>query len=448
MQYPDSVEFLYALGNELKTVKFGLERIRRLLQGLGDPQRAFRIVHVAGTNGKGSTCAMMASGLQAAGFRTGLFTSPHLIEPTERIRIQGADIAQPDFVRVFERVHQCAEEMVARGELDMHPTYFETITAMGFVAFAEAGVDWAVVEVGLGGRLDATNVVEPAICAITPIDFDHEAWLGNSIESIAAEKAGILKCNVPAVFAKQHPQALAVLRDRAHTVGAPALDTADWSMNGLELSADGCRFSLTRERTLRIACPLRGAWQVENARTAAAVLDLLQIPAPAIQQGIQDVRWAGRLELVSRYPEIYIDGAHNPSGCAALAEFIRSSKGNHRTWLVFGAMRDKAISEMTSLLFPWADEIILTAPQQPRALRPEALAEEFSLPPNHTASSDRSPIPRLHLAPSLPAAMEILRDAAPEDRIFIAGSLYLAGEAKAWFQTHRSTSASGPSPVK
>lgn len=362
MQYPDSVEFLYALGNEIKTAKFGLERIRALLRALGDPQSQFQVVHVAGTNGKGSTCAMIAAGLAAAGRRAGLFTSPHLIEPTERIRVDGVDISQAAFVEVFREVHATAEAMVERGELDMHPTYFETVTAMGFLAFARAGMEWAVVEVGLGGRLDATNVVAPALAVVTPVDYDHEAYLGNSIEAIAGEKAGILKAGAPALFSAQRPEALAVLEAKAREVGVTACRSDAWPISDLETNLEGARFTLNRHRPLHIECPLRGAWQVENARVAAAALDLLSVDAAAIEEGIRKVRWPGRLERVAGRPEIYVDGAHNPAGCAALAEYIRASKGAHRTWLVFGAMRDKAISEMAALLFPLADELVLTAP--------------------------------------------------------------------------------------
>lgn len=433
MQYPDSVEFLYALGNEIKSVKFGLERIRALLRALGDPQLRFQVVHVAGTNGKGSTCAMIAAGLEAAGRSTALFTSPHLVEPTERIRIRGADISQAAFLEVFEQVHQTAEAMVARGDLDMHPTYFETVTAMGFLAFARARVEWAVVEVGLGGRLDATNVVAPALTVVTPVDYDHEAWLGSSIEAIAREKAGILKTGVPALFSVQRPEAQAVLEAAAVDAGAKAHRSDEWRISGLETNPDGARFSLRRHRPLKIECPLRGAWQVENARVAAAALDLLNVDTGAIENGIRHVRWPGRLERVARRPDIFVDGAHNPAGCAALAGYIRASKGAHRTWLVFGAMRDKAISEMASLLFPLADEIILTAPAQSRALRPEALAEEAE----HVASA-----PRIQIAHGFQEVMRTLQGAQPDDRVFIAGSLYLAGEAKAWFAAHKSQRAS------
>ena len=189
MSYPDSVQYLYALGNEIKAgAKFGLERMRKLLAGLGYPEFGQRFIHVAGTNGKGSTSAMIASMLREAGFRTGLFTSPHLVEPTERIQINGRSISKADFAAEFNTVHACAERMLVDGELDAHPSYFETVTAMALLHFNER-CDISVIEVGFGGRLDATNVITPELCVITPVAFDHEAYLGNTIESIAGEKA-------------------------------------------------------------------------------------------------------------------------------------------------------------------------------------------------------------------------------------------------------------------
>ena len=199
MSYPDSVQYLYALGNEIKAgAKFGLERMEKLLAGLGHPERGRHFAHVAGTNGKGSTCAMIASVLQEAGLRTGLYTSPHLVEPTERIQIDGQAISNSDFAAEFNVVHTCAERMLQNGELDAHPSYFETVTAMALLHFKDR-CDIGVIEVGLGGRLDATNVITPELCVITPVAYDHEVYLGNTIESIAAEKAGILKPNVPAL---------------------------------------------------------------------------------------------------------------------------------------------------------------------------------------------------------------------------------------------------------
>src|SRR5690349_15283155 len=223
MNYPDSVQFLYALGNEIKTAKLGLDRIARVLGALGNPQARTRFTHVAGTNGKGSTSAMIEAALRRAGRRTGLFTSPHLAEPTERIRIDGSPIDATLFASLFDRVHAAVEELIASNAIEAHTTYFETVTAMALVAFAEQGCEDVVLEVGLGGRLDATNVVTPALCVITPVDYDHEAWLGRSLEAIAGEKAGILKAGVPAVFARQRPQAAQVLDARAAQLSIPVV---------------------------------------------------------------------------------------------------------------------------------------------------------------------------------------------------------------------------------
>jgi dihydrofolate synthase / folylpolyglutamate synthase len=404
LNYSESVRYLYSLGNKVLTAKLGLERITALLQALGDPHRACRWVHVAGTNGKGSTCAMIESGLRAAGIRTGLYISPHLIEPTERIQIAGQDVSQDQFASAFVRVHSTAERMLASGELDMHPTYFETVTAMAFVLFAEAQLDTVVLEVGLGGRLDATNVVIPELCVITPIDYDHQIFLGDTIQQIAAEKAGILKPGVPAVFAAQRPEAEAVLRSQAQSKYTLS---RDWPITDLAMDARGSRFCL---RGIDVTCPLAGEHQVENARVAAIALAELGV-SPA---GIASTRWPARLEHVSEKPEIIIDGAHNPAGTRALAAYIRRFYAGRRIWLVYGALRDKAVSEMTSMLFPIADRVILTAPANSRAMPPEDIVAPGAI-----------------VTQSIAEAIELFGDASPNDVIFIAGSLYLAGEARA-----------------
>jgi len=325
MNYPDSVHFLYALGNEIKTAKLGLGRIGTVLDALGRPQDRLRFVHVAGTNGKGSVCAMMESALRADGRRTGLFTSPHLAEPTERIRVGGLPLSAERFASAFDRVHAAVEKLLDAGAIDMHTTYFETVTAMAMLVFAEERVDVVVLEVGLGGRLDATNVVVPKLAVITPVDFDHEAFLGKSLESIAGEKAGILKAGVPAVFARQRPEAARVLEDRAAALGVRVVRTEDWSIRELALDARGSRFRLSGERDLRIHCPLAGAHQVENAVTAAVALARLGVPAAAIEAGIARTEWPGRLERVTESPEIILDGAHNPAGARALDAYINDS---------------------------------------------------------------------------------------------------------------------------
>jgi dihydrofolate synthase/folylpolyglutamate synthase len=417
VNYPDSVQFLYALGNEIKTAKLGLERIAEVLDALGRPQDRTRFIHVAGTNGKGSTCAMIASALKGAGRRTGLFTSPHLSEPTERIQIDGDPISAERFAAAFERVHTAVERLLATNVIDLHTTYFETVTAMALLVFAEEAVDTVVLEVGLGGRLDATNVVMPELCVITPIDFDHEAFLGRSLEAIAGEKAGILKAGVPAVFARQRSEAAAVLELRAAQLSIPLARMEAWTIDDLEMDARGSRFLLRGELEMRIECPLAGEHQVENAATAAVALTRLGIAEPEIIRGIAQTRWPGRLERVSESPEIILDGAHNPAGARALAAYISRFYGGRRVRLIYGAMRDKAIEEIGEVLFPLAQQVIVTAPRQARALSPESIREVAE---HHNLST----------AANLPEALEMLRDAKAEDVIFITGSLFLVAEAR------------------
>ncbi len=404
MNYAESARFLYSLGNEIPTAKFGLERITRLLGALGNPERSCRWVHVAGTNGKGSTSAMIESGLRAAGVSTGLYTSPHLVEPTERIQVRGETITPGQFAEACTEVHEAAERMLETGDLDLHPTYFETVTAMAFLIYSRANLDIVVLEVGMGGRLDATNVVTPDLCVITPIDFDHQYFLGNTLEQIAAEKAGILKPNVPAVFAEQPLEAEIVLR--AHARGPYTL-SRDWAITDLELDARGSRFLL---RGHQVICPLAGEHQVENARTAAIALNQLGVSP----DGIGATRWPGRLEQVTEHPEIILDGAHNPGGARALRRYIERFYARRRIWIVYGVMRDKAVGDMTALLFPLADRVIVTAPANSRAMEPEQI-----------------PAPGATITHNVEAAIALLREADKNDVIFITGSLFVVGEARA-----------------
>lgn len=411
MNYPDSVDFLYSLGNELKTVKLGLERIGRVLAELGHPERGPKIVHVAGTNGKGSVSAMIEAGLRAAGHRTGLFTSPHLVEPVERIQIAGRPVTHDEFTRAFGIVHAAVDRLLERGEIDAHTTYFETITAMGFVLFAEAAVEWLVLEVGLGGRLDATNVVTPRLSVITPVDFDHEAFLGGTLDKIAFEKAGILKPGVPAVVSAQYPAARDVIAARAAELGCSLTWAADHPVTDLVLDAFGCRY---RSGPLEVVCPLAGEHQISNSLTAALSLAALEVPTT----GIAGTVWPGRLERVSQRPEIILDGAHNPAGARALADFIRRFFSNRRVRMIYGTMRDKAIEEIAETLLPLAHDLILTAPRSPRALRPAVIRDFLSRD-------------RVRIAADVAAALELVKDASPRDVIFITGSLFLVGEARA-----------------
>ncbi len=410
--YAQAVRYLYALGNEVLTAKLGLERIETVLHALGDPHLAYKTIHVAGTNGKGSICAMIEAGLRAAGVRTGLYTSPHLIEPTERIQIDGRAVSEAQFAQAFDVVHETAEKL----NLDCPPTYFETVTAMAFWLLREARVETAVIEVGLGGRLDATNMVAPVLTVLTPVDYDHQAYLGDTIESIAAEKAGILKPGVPAIVARQRPEALAVIQARADQLRVPLTHTNSFEIRDLELDSRGSSFSGLR-------CPLAGEHQVENAVAAALALTALGVSP----KGISEAHWPGRLEHVSPNPDIILDGAHNPAGARALAAYLKRFYPGRRIWMIFGAMKDKAVTEVAEILFPLAHDFFFVAPGNPRSMRPEdlvALAGRGSTAPNVAA-----------------ALNEITQKGHTEDLaddvVVVTGSLYLIGEARAALQSVR-----------
>jgi dihydrofolate synthase/folylpolyglutamate synthase len=299
------------------------------------------------------------------------------------------------------------EGLIAAGEIDMHTTYFETVTAMALTVFEEERVDMVVFEVGLGGRLDATNVVIPDLAVIAPIDFDHEAYLGTSLDAIAREKAGILKPGVPAVFARQRPEAAGVLEARL----IDAQWSEHWPVRNLEVDARGSSFRL---EDLTIRCPLAGEHQVENALTATLALRRLGIAKAAIEAGIAGAQWPGRLERVSEQPEIILDGAHNPAGARALAAYIERFYAGRRIRLIYGAMRDKAVAEISGILFPLADEVTLTAPRQARAMAPEMLREIAEHP-------------NMRIAPDIETAL----GSAGEGVTFVTGSLFLVAEARA-----------------
>ena len=418
VSYPDSVRYLYALGNELKVgAKFGLETMRRLLEELGHPEQGRRFVHVAGTNGKGSTCAMIANALRHAGLATGLYTSPHLIEPTERIQINGVPLSEREFVQAFERVHAAAEKLLREERLDAHPSYFETVTAMALLTFRDS-CDISVMEVGLGGRLDATNVIAPELTVITPVAYDHEAFLGNTIESIAAEKAGILKPGVPLILSKQEPAAEEVILRRAHELECEVNRTVDLDVSDVQVKAVGSKFTMGG---VEFECSLPGRHQIENAKAAILACEKLGIATSMIQAGLRDVRWPGRLEFVSRNPDFVLDGAHNPAGAAALAAYIGEFCIGRPVWIVYGAMRDKAIEEVTERLFPLANRLIVTAPDFPRTLRPEAILRVTGHPCAATAKT-------------VADAVEIARTAPKEAIVFFTGSLFLVGEARKLFK--------------
>ena len=446
MTYEESVRYLLSLGRELASpqqasaTKFDLKNITVLCEQLGQPQRAFQSVHVAGTNGKGSTAAMLDSILRAAGLRTGLYTSPHLERINERVRLDGKDIPDPEFAATFTRVHKAIEELLAAGRLAAHPSFFECVTAIAFLYFATAGAEFAVVETGMGGRLDATNVLLPEVAVITQIDFDHKNYLGHSIEEIAGEKAGIIKPGGRVVSAAEHLIARVVIRRRCAEQSAFLVEIENAFYIEDVTSSNGC-FSFTAiayDTGLRIpiAVPLPGRFQVRNALTALAASRMLAergapIEEEAITRGMAAAVWPGRLERISERPEIYVDGTHNPAGAREIAVFWEQFLPGRNIILIYGAMRDKAVDEIAGLLFPRASTVILTAPAQSRAISAPHLAEMTG---HHARHAEAVPDP----TQALSRALEI---ASAEDVIFITGSLYLVGELRRYWTSRNASPA-------
>lgn len=409
MNAAESLCYLGSLGMELRPGrKFDLATIGCLLAALGDPQRAWPSVHVAGTNGKGSTCALIEAAARAAGLRTGLYTSPHLQRLSERIRISGAEISPPALAAAATPVRDAVERLLAAGTLPHPPAFFEVVTAIGFVAFQQAGIDLGVIEVGLGGRLDATNVLAPRVAVITPIGMDHEPYLGSTLAAIAGEKAGIIKAGLElAISAPQAPEAAAVLRARAAQVGVRLEEITGAEIAAAPISA------------------LRGAHQRMNAAVAARACAALDISDAAVANGFASVFWPGRLERIATHPDVFLDGAHNPLAARALAAFLDDHRAsNPAPILIYGTMRDKAIEEICELLFPRAQAVVLTAPRQPRALSPEALARTAGAWARHMELAGDYPA-------ALALALPLARASAPPAPIFVTGSLYLVGEARA-----------------
>ena len=353
MTYPATVQFLYGL--QQHGIKLGLETIRALLARVGDPHRGYPVVHIGGTNGKGSTAAMTASMLQAAGHRVGLYTSPHLVDFRERIRVDGVMIPEARVSALVEILREAAAP-------DLAPTFFEFTTALACRYFAECRVDVAVLEVGLGGRFDATNVVTPLASAITSIGLDHEAYLGSTIEAIAFEKAGIVKPGAPVVLGRMDAPARQVIEERASHEGAPlySLDR-EFRCDG-DSTAD-CGYTGLKRAYQHLHCPLQGRFQLDNLACALALIELahdggLVVPETAVRTGLQQVAWEGRMEVLGQGPMIVVDGAHNPAAARvladALADWRRAHPGGHVT-LIVGMMRDKHPRAFLAPLLPLID---------------------------------------------------------------------------------------------
>ena len=428
MNFDESVSYLLGLGHETVAIKLGLENVARLLHKLGDPQKSSPSIQIAGTNGKGSTAAMCESICRAAGVRTGLYTSPHLVSVTERVRVAGRDITREEFARCATIVRGAAEEV--EGESSALPTFFEQVTAIALVAFRDARVELAVLETGLGGRLDATTAARASVVAVTPVALDHQEYLGDTLAQIAAEKAAIIRPGVRAVVAPQEPEAEAVILARCGECGVePVRPTRGIAV---EEVCEGGRLRVTlrtpRDEYAGVCLALRGRHQLTNASVAVALAEELaddgfRISREHVVEGLETAEHAGRLELDTREaPPILFDGAHNPAGARALREYLDEFYPRKVT-MVFGSMRDKAHDEVGSILFPAAERVVLTEPRSPRAATVSELVRSV---PADAASST------IALAPSVRDALTIARAQTPPDGLVcVTGSLYLVGEAKA-----------------
>jgi len=447
MNYDAAVRYLLSLGRELAAptqaaaAKFDLENITVLSERLGRPDRAYPSAHIAGTNGKGSTAAFLESILRHAGFRTGLNTSPHLERINERIRVNGQEINDRDFAETLMGIQSLIEELLATGNLRAHPTYFECVTAIAFEYFARVHVDFGVFEVGLGGRLDATNILTPAISLITRVDFDHENFLGHSLREIAAEKAGILKHGIPIVLAAQQPEAREVILARAKELGCPVIETPLAYRVDEQVMENGCvRARITEVASgwsSKLAPQLAGRFQLQNAISAVAAARVLstrgyRIPESAVEQGIAAASWPGRLEKLQSRPDIYADGAHNPGAARELAAFWEETFAGRKIFLLYGALRDKAVDEIAGVLFPRAAEVVFTEPRTSRAISASQLSE---IAAHHAAHSSV-------IADAEQALDYLLSEAAPQDAVFVTGSLYLVGQLRHYWKQRAQVAAS------
>ena len=401
----DPLAWLFAL--EPFGIKFGLENISTIVARLGHPERAFRSVHIAGTNGKGSVTAMVDAALRAAGHRSARYTSPHLVDLSERFVVGGRPVTERALATTVADVRDAIDGLRADGGLDVQPTFFEVTTASAFELFRRASVDIAVLEVGLGGRLDATNVVSPpglVATAITSIAFDHQLYLGTTLREIAIEKAGIIKHGVPVVVGPLEPDAAAAIDEVAASRAAPVIRARATDCDGMTIG-------------------LAGAHQRSNAAVAMRVLQLLDargvaVPDRAIETGLADPHWPGRLEVrrLANGRELLLDAAHNPAGAAALASYLRAEDGEARP-LVFAAMRDKDVSGMFAALLPAVGRLVITRASNARSADPEWLAEQ---------ARAVAPALAIAIAPSIGDALEIAWRASP--RIVVAGSIFLLGD--------------------
>jgi len=432
MKFAEANQYLLSLGHETLTMKLGLRNTHLLLAKLGNPQTSFESVQIAGTNGKGSTAAMLDAIGRAAGIRTGLYTSPHLVSITERIKINGCDITPAAFASHATAVRLAAESLVTGKELAALPTFFEHVTAIALLAFKEAGIQLAILETGLGGRLDSTTAVGAPTVGITSIALDHQEYLGNSLAEIAAEKAAVIQPGTQVVTAPQTEVARRVILERCRETGV----TPEWATEDIQRSKTGYSFRTDRDTYEDVRVALRGDHQLTNAAVAIGLAEILaqrefRITSAAIVAGLENAVHPGRLELFG--DRFLLDGAHNPAGAAALRAYLDDVVQQNRfsMTLVFGAMLDKQLDEMAATLFPVASRLILTQPRNPRAALSAQLkpfADKYARVPGEQTETSEDAMAK---ATSLQTANEL---------IVVTGSLYLVGEVRAWLSKQTAVS--------
>jgi dihydrofolate synthase/folylpolyglutamate synthase len=444
MNYTEVIAYLHSLTDYEKTrieryspETLDLDRVERLLDALGSPHQRFPAVHIAGTKGKGSTAAIIDSCLRAAGYRTGFYTSPHLHTFRERIRVDGSNITREEVVSLAEEI---------KPEIERIPgvTTFEAITAMGFLHFARSEVDIAVVEVGLGGRLDATNVIVPEVSVITSISLDHTYLLGDTLAEIATEKAGIIKPGRPVISAPQRPAARLVIEDVSRRVGAPLLEVdRDWAYEAGPANLDGQFFAIRRLADGdsifdgEYWVPLLGRHQLENAASAIAAVHALRergfdISVEAVRQGVARVEWPGRLEILSREPLVAVDCAHNPYSAQILTLALADWFPGRRWVLLFGASSDKDIAGMLDVLLPISDYVIVTRSDHPRSAAPTRLADAVA---RAGAGAEVS----VNVKKALRRGLDVLE---PDQGLLVTGSIFVVADAREEWALH----AGSPAP--
>jgi dihydrofolate synthase/folylpolyglutamate synthase len=404
-------------------MKLRLDTIRGVLARLENPHQRFKSVHIAGTNGKGSTAAHLAATLNTAGYRTGLFTSPHLIRFNERFRIDGHAAGDDEVVAAFHHVRH------AQRQNEEHMTFFEMCAAMAFWIFARRKVDWAVIETGMGGRLDATNVLIPEVSVITNIALDHQIYLGNTLADIAREKAGIIKPGIALVTGVKQPPTRLVIKETAHRQKAPVYRLGKaFRVRRRSTNNDFSYFGL--DTTLyNLKTALSGSHQVDNAAMAIAACELINRKHPtvnpdAIRKGLIRVTWPGRLQIISQDPMVILDGAHNLAAAKLLARHLRQHLGRRKLVLVIGILDDKAFNGMLAVLAPFCSRVIATQPNYSRAL-----------PPQQVAEAARKHVAQVSVKATVAEAIDhALATIGPDEAVCVAGSLYLVGEALAYFE--------------